>query len=352
MSTDLIGSAGPTPAGSRNVGDSGASAQACRLGLAFAQGVPVLVLDESANIEGLRASIRVHLPAHQPQIAGRSVRLDLGAREINLFDLRRIVHLLKQEYGLEVTGLYVRGGVIHRFAERELKLKLFPNDPAPRVGDAPAPPREALPVEPIEEVPTEELDVSDEGEIPPAVLAPAPVVAESRARPAPPPSATAANVLAKVTLPHDLHPDDLPRQRTIATPVAPPSGSTTGGSTPPPTRSQTVHRTLRSGTVIRFDGDVTVFGDVNPGAQIVASGNVVVLGALKGQVHAGCEGDPKAFVLALDLQPTQVRIGTHIAQFDARRTAGGTRIAVVRDEAIAIEPYPLGSSPKPNARRR
>jgi hypothetical protein len=72
--------------------DSGTSTAPPRLGLTFDRGVPVLALDENANIEGLRASIKAHLPGHQSAIGRNSVRLDLGAREINLFDLRRVVH--------------------------------------------------------------------------------------------------------------------------------------------------------------------------------------------------------------------------------------------------------------------
>ena len=77
-------------------------------------------------------------------------------------------------------------------------------------------------------------------------------------------------------------------------------------------RSLVLERGLRSGQVVSFNGDVTVFGDVNPGAQLVVSGNIIVLGALKGLVHAGSEGDHSATVLAFDFQPNQLRIGRHI----------------------------------------
>lgn len=65
---------------------------------------------------------------------------------------------------------------------------------------------------------------------------------------------------------------------------------------------------LRSGQSIRFDGSVVVIGDVNPGAEIIASGNIIVFGTLKGLVHAGCKGNQAAFVSALCLQPVQLRI--------------------------------------------
>jgi len=69
-----------------------------------------------------------------------------------------------------------------------------------------------------------------------------------------------------------------------------------------------VNRTLRSGTRIEFPGHVVVLGDVNPGAEIVAEGNVIIWGRLRGMVHAGSKGNQEAVICALDLSPTQLRI--------------------------------------------
>jgi len=74
-----------------------------------------------------------------------------------------------------------------------------------------------------------------------------------------------------------------------------------------------IHRTLRSGYSLHHQGHVVVIGDVNPGAEIIASGSVVVWGRLRGMVQAGSEGDEKAIVCALDLSPTQLRIAGKIA---------------------------------------
>lgn len=72
-------------------------------------------------------------------------------------------------------------------------------------------------------------------------------------------------------------------------------------------------RTLRSGTRIEFAGHVVVLGDVNPGAEIVAQGNVMVWGRLRGMVHAGSNGNRAAMICALDLSPTQLRIADEVA---------------------------------------
>ncbi len=69
-----------------------------------------------------------------------------------------------------------------------------------------------------------------------------------------------------------------------------------------------VPRTLRSGRLIRSEGHVVVLGDVNPGAEIVAAGDVIVWGVLRGMVHAGAMGNVRSTVCALEMAPTQLRI--------------------------------------------
>jgi len=75
-----------------------------------------------------------------------------------------------------------------------------------------------------------------------------------------------------------------------------------------------VQRTLRSGQSIHYDGNVVILGDVNPGAEVAATGNIIVMGALRGVVHAGAGGDENAIVMAFHLQPTQLRIADHITR--------------------------------------
>lgn len=75
-----------------------------------------------------------------------------------------------------------------------------------------------------------------------------------------------------------------------------------------------VQRTLRSGQSICHAGHVVILGDVNPGAEVIAGGDVFVWGHLRGTVHAGATGDEERCVCALDLSPTQLRIGNHIAR--------------------------------------
>ena len=89
-----------------------------------------------------------------------------------------------------------------------------------------------------------------------------------------------------------------------------------------------LQRTLRSGTRIEFSGHVVVLGDVNPGAEIVADGNVMVWGRLRGMVHAGAKGNRSAVICALELSPTQLRIADEVSA--AIRPQGSPRPEVVR----------------------
>ncbi len=99
-----------------------------------------------------------------------------------------------------------------------------------------------------------------------------------------------------------------------------------------------VERTLRSGKSIEFNGHVMIIGDVNPGAEIIASGNIVVMGALRGVAHAGATGDRKALVTAYHLNPTQLRIADLVTRApDVEVAWRGPEIAKISDNKLIVE---------------
>lgn len=100
-----------------------------------------------------------------------------------------------------------------------------------------------------------------------------------------------------------------------------------------------VHRTLRSGFSLQHSGHVVVIGDVNPGAEIIASGDVLVWGKLRGMVHAGAEGDESAVVCALDLSPMQLRIAGQIAVPPKRRGKPQPEMARLQAGQVVAEPW-------------
>jgi septum site-determining protein MinC len=72
--------------------------------------------------------------------------------------------------------------------------------------------------------------------------------------------------------------------------------------------------TIRSGVEIRHAGTVVILGDVNPGGNIIAEGDILVWGRLKGLAHAGAKGNPNCRIMALHLEPTQLRIADKVAR--------------------------------------
>jgi septum site-determining protein MinC len=75
--------------------------------------------------------------------------------------------------------------------------------------------------------------------------------------------------------------------------------------------------TLRSGIEIRHPGTVILVGDINPGGSIVADGDIVICGSLRGVAHAGARGDRTAVIFALRMEPTQLRLADLVARAPA-----------------------------------
>jgi septum site-determining protein MinC len=100
-----------------------------------------------------------------------------------------------------------------------------------------------------------------------------------------------------------------------------------------------VRRTLRSGHNLQYAGHVVVIGDVNPGAQVIAGGNIIVWGRLRGMAHAGAAGDEGALVCALDLAPTQLRIAGAIAVTPKRRGKPQPELARLENGQVVAETW-------------
>ncbi|NLZ54054.1 MAG: septum site-determining protein MinC [Thermoanaerobacteraceae bacterium] len=112
---------------------------------------------------------------------------------------------------------------------------------------------------------------------------------------------------------------------------------------PKPNRSRVLllKRTVRSGQKIAYRGTVVILGDANPGSEIVATGDILVMGAIRGMAHAGAEGDTSAIVAAFRLKPTQLRIADVISRSpeDKDESPSFPEVARLKDNIIVIEPY-------------
>lgn len=116
-----------------------------------------------------------------------------------------------------------------------------------------------------------------------------------------------------------------------------------------------VRGTCRSGTTIHTSGNLVVLGDVNPGAELTADGDIAVFGRLLGLAHAGVNGNIRAFIVALPINAPQIRIGPYIRieSVDGemrvdRRTRGLVSLARVERGEIVMEPF----SPRAIRRRK
>lgn len=105
-----------------------------------------------------------------------------------------------------------------------------------------------------------------------------------------------------------------------------------------------VRQTCRSGMTVTSPGNIVIIGNVNPGADVVAQNDIIVLGVLRGNAHAGAGGDTSAVILALALEPKQLRIAGHLGLPPASdeptdRSKFRPEIAYVDENRIIIEPY-------------
>jgi septum site-determining protein MinC len=108
-----------------------------------------------------------------------------------------------------------------------------------------------------------------------------------------------------------------------------------------------LRRTVRSGQAIHHHSNVVVLGDVNPGAEIIAGGDIIVWGGLRGMVHAGYPDNEQAVVCSLLLSPVQLRIAHLLSRppegFEAQPRP---EVAMIRQGQIVVETWVSGRSPR------
>ncbi len=106
---------------------------------------------------------------------------------------------------------------------------------------------------------------------------------------------------------------------------------------------------VRSGQLVASEGNLVVIGDANPGSELIAGGNVIVMGALRGIVHAGCKGNREAIVVALNLAPNQLRIAdifTRAPDDQVHTERLFPEMAFVKDDMIYIDDYLTKKRPR------
>lgn len=262
-----------------------------------------------------------HLKMQGQFFRGGKVALRLGGRLVAKEELERVAALL--ESNQMVLRTILTSDEQTAAAAQEMGLHVVTEEGTPEPAAAVS---QALPAEPV-----------------------APV---EPAEPAEPDEETAALPSAQTAAPEPLAvPPAAPalEEQPLAEPPAPRAPAVA-----PAARLQTsdadgeraffLRRNVRSGQVVRHTGSVVIVGDVNPGAEIWATGDVIVWGRLRGTVRAGSSGNADAVICALEMHPLQLRIGDCIARPDDADRKGRPypEIARVRDGAVVVEPWTAG----------
>jgi len=100
-----------------------------------------------------------------------------------------------------------------------------------------------------------------------------------------------------------------------------------------------LNKNIRAGQSVEHTGDVLIIGDVNPGAEVKATGNIIVMGALKGVAWAGYLGNYDAVIVAMKMQPSQLRIANIIAvnEEEDRQAPNYPEIAKIENGEVVIK---------------
>lgn len=128
---------------------------------------------------------------------------------------------------------------------------------------------------------------------------------------------------------------------TVQMPAAAKAAEASRGTLPPGASTALyLPSTVRSGQRVVHDGPVVVSGDVNAGAEVLAAGDILIFGTLRGLAHAGYQGDESARIFALSLRPPQLRIAGKIARSpeEERRPSAprGPEVARIENGEIGV----------------
>jgi septum site-determining protein MinC len=148
--------------------------------------------------------------------------------------------------------------------------------------------------------------------------------------------------IQKATADWETHISPVP---TVLVPVSTPLVATAHPALPGSEQNNALYlfRSVRSGQRIEHRGNLVICGDVSPDAEVVATGDIVVVGRLRGRPHAGCQGDERAKIIASELRAPQLRIAGKIAAAPPHEglRAEKRSAEVARIENGEIQVFPL-----------
>lgn len=101
--------------------------------------------------------------------------------------------------------------------------------------------------------------------------------------------------------------------------------------------------TVKDNDILEMDDSIIVLGDVNPGCIVTSGKNIIILGGLYGEAHAGRQDAENAYVIALEMEPESLCIGN----FKYRAAKKGKwrihqkiqpKVAFLKDGQVVMEP--------------
>lgn len=101
---------------------------------------------------------------------------------------------------------------------------------------------------------------------------------------------------------------------------------------------------LKNKEILETENSIVILGDVYPGSAIVSTKNIIILGGLYGEAYAGGNGNEKAYIVALEMEPERLKIGDFKYKHNTKQTKWGIRpkvhpkIAYVKNKSIVMEP--------------
>ncbi len=96
---------------------------------------------------------------------------------------------------------------------------------------------------------------------------------------------------------------------------------------------------VRSGQKIQAKKHLIVLGDLNPGAEAIAGGDIIIMGSLQGKASAGQPDNEEAIIVALEFKPTQIQIGGFVAGGMADSAKNRPEFAYIENNAIVVDDY-------------
>jgi septum site-determining protein MinC len=96
---------------------------------------------------------------------------------------------------------------------------------------------------------------------------------------------------------------------------------------------------VRSGQTIEARKHLIILGDLNPGAEALAGGDIIVLGSLQGKAAAGQPDNKNAMVMALEFKPTQIQIAGYVVAGSPKLTGVAPEFAHIENGQIVVSDY-------------